>query len=191
MNNNLRLKVGDKAPVFATKDIRNHKVTPFHANKWTLISFHRFAACPFCVLRTNELISRYDEFGENDIDIISIWPSSAESMLKVGEHATTPFPLVSDEQKVIFEQYGVTKSSKSSMFKLLLHPKLMVDAMKLKSKLKDEEPDTDKALLPAEFLVNPEGEIVMAHYAEHYGDHVAVEDLLTIAKTESQVLAYA
>lgn len=186
-----RLTVGDKAPSFTTKDIRNHKVTPFHANRWTFISFHRFAACPFCVLRTNELKRRYDEFGENDIDIISIWPSSAENMLNVGEHQSVPFPLVSDEKKIIYEQYGVTKSSKSAMLKLFLHPKLMVDAMKQKAKLKDEEPDIDKALLPAEFLVNPEGEIIMAHYGEHYGDHLAVEDLLAIAKTETKVLAYA
>ncbi|WP_341224378.1 redoxin domain-containing protein [uncultured Arcticibacterium sp.] len=185
-----RLKVGDKAPNFTTKDIRNHKVTPFQANKWTFISFHRFAACPFCVLRTNELIRRYDEFGENDIDIISIWPSSAEKMLKVGEHVSTPFPLVSDEKKVLFEKFGVTESSKSSMLKLFLHPKLVWEANKLSKTLKDEEPELDHALLPAEFLVNPKGEIVFAHYAEHYGDHVSVDKLLSFRK-EVPTLEYA
>lgn len=185
-----RLKVGDKAPYFATKDIRNHKVTPFHANRWTLVSFHRFAACPFCVLRTNELIQRYDEFGENDVDIISIWPSSVEKMLRVGEHVTTPFPLVSDEQKEIFEQYGVTKSSKSALLKVLMHPKLVWEVTKKSRNLKNEESDADKGLLPAEFLVNPEGEIVIANYGEHYGDHASVEELLGTVKRESE-LVYA
>ena len=36
-----------------------------HKGKKIFLTFYRFAACPFCNLRINEIIKRYDEFGDN------------------------------------------------------------------------------------------------------------------------------
>ena len=33
--------------------------------KKTLLTFYRFATCPFCNLRIHEIINRYEELGKN------------------------------------------------------------------------------------------------------------------------------
>ena len=47
--------------------------------KLVLLSFFRFASCPFCNLRMNELVRRYDEFGD-DFTIIAIFDSPLENL---------------------------------------------------------------------------------------------------------------
>ncbi|MFD1550935.1 hypothetical protein DNU06_04970 [Putridiphycobacter roseus] len=171
-----QLKSGETAPQFDAKDIYNKDVSFIAQDKWTLISFHRYASCPFCVVRTHDLIEAIDEFQANDIDIISLWPSSKENMLKFIGSEKAPFPMVADIKKLIFENYGVTKSSKFSLIRLIRYPKMVWKAMR--TRYKHEIIDADRYLLPAEFLVNPSGEIVIAHYGQHYADHIAVDKIL-------------
>lgn len=175
-----KLKEGDKAPSFSTKDIQNSSVEVFEPGKWTFLSFHRFAACPFCNMRTRELTQSYNSLQAYDINIVSIWPSSTENMLKFVGNTTSPFPLVSDVEKVIYAKYGVVKSSKAAMLKLLIRPKLVKRS--LKHMHKGMVVDADKALLPAEFLINSEGKVIIAHYGKHYGDHLPIEKILEVRK---------
>ncbi len=174
------LKSGDLAPTFNTTDIYGNHITPFQDGKWTFLSFHRFAACPFCVIRTNELIQNVEKFSEHSINILSFWPSSRETMRRFSDDYQAPFPLISDEKRKIYTKYGVTKSSKLAAFRLLLHPALALKA--LKHKPKNEELEIDQALLPCEFLVNPDGKVVLAHYGKHYGDHLTLAALINLVK---------
>jgi len=179
-NNYMKLIKGNKAPEFITEDIQNKSVDVFESSKWTFLSFHRFAACPFCNMRTHELIQACDSLQAMDINIISVWPSSTENMLKFVGNETSPFPLVSDVEKVIYKKYGVTKSSKPAMLKLLVRPNLVMKAMKYK--YNDQVIDADMALFPAEFLINPEGIVKVAYYGKHFGDHLPVEKILALRK---------
>ncbi|VXB64731.1 conserved hypothetical protein [Flavobacterium sp. 9AF] len=170
------LQKGDKAPIFSANAIANAQRIEFKNNQWTYISFHRFAACPFCVLRTRELMHNYKYFQEKNIEIISIWPSSIQNMLQYVGQETAPFPLIADPQKIIFQKYQVTHSSYLAALKLLLHPILIYKA--LRGKYKNITVDADPNLLPAEFLVNPSGNIAIAYYGKHYGDHLPLEQIL-------------
>ncbi|WP_130734504.1 redoxin domain-containing protein [Flavobacterium sp. J27] len=170
------LQKGDKAPKFSAKAIINAQQIELKSGQWTYLSFHRFAACPFCVLRTRELITNYKHFQEKNIEIISIWPSTIQNMLQYVATETAPFPLIADPKKGIFKQYQVTRSSHLAALKLLFHPVLIYKA--LKGKYKKITIDADSNLLPAEFLINPEGILVMAYYGKHYGDHLPIEQIL-------------
>lgn len=170
------LSAGDSAPKFRTTDILDREVIPFQSGKWTYISFHRFAACPFCVLRTRELIEAYPLFAENHIEMVSIWPSSKANMLLYVGQEKPPFPLVADVRKAIYKQYHVTNSSWMAGLRLLLHPRIIIRA--LKGKYKKVVVDADPNLLPAEFLVSPAGEIVRAFYGKHFGDHLAISEII-------------
>ena len=172
------LYIGQTAPNFAIKDIHSTKVSLLQ-NKYSFISFHRFAACPFCVLRTRELIKAYPLFKQNNIEIISIWPSSTNNMLKYVGTENTPFPMIADDKKELFKKYHVLKSSGLSALKLMLHPAHVYKA--LKGKYKNMEVDADPNLLPAEFLVSPKGEILFTYYGKHFGDHVDIQQILSIA----------
>ena len=172
------IQIGDKAPVFQTRDIWNNTVEMPEANQWTFLSFHRFAACPFCNLRTHALIQAYPEFEKHNIQIISIWPSTQQNMLKFVGQEQSPFPLVSDPQKQLFQQYRVVHTSKLRALKLFLHPKLIVQALR-KTKM-NMEIDADPSLMPASFLIDSSGIIRMAYYGEHYGDHVDIQTIFSI-----------
>ena len=56
------------------------------------------------------------------------------------------------------------------------HPRLMYDAMK--GKYKEIEVEADPKLMPASFLIAPDGVVKMAHY----GDHPIIETMLEFTK---------
>jgi len=170
------IHVGDTAPILQVTDVWGKTVSIPDSEKWTYLSFHRFAACPFCNLRTNELIRNYERFQQNRVEVVSLWPSSKDHLLQFAGDEPTPFPLISDEKMQIYKAYGVTESSFVGAFRLLLHPKLMVGA--LKSRRKDIDFDGDPKLMPASFLIDPEGRVKMAYYGRHFGDHPDIQTIL-------------
>jgi peroxiredoxin Q/BCP len=170
------INIGDFAPEFSTKDILDNKVSFPATDHWTFISFHRFATCPFCVLRTRQLMNSYPLFEQSNVEILSIWPSSKSNMLKYIGKENSPFAMIADPQKKIFEKYHVTESSWLSAIKLIMNPLLIYNA--LKGMFKEIEIDSDPNLLPAEFLVSPSGEIVISHYGKHFGDHLPIHQIL-------------
>jgi thioredoxin-dependent peroxiredoxin len=174
------IKVGDVAPAIHTSDLWGNQISTPAKGKWIYLSFHRFAACPFCNLRTNELIRHYELFEKHNIEVISIWPSDKDSLMRYAGSEKSPFPMLSDKNKSIYKAYGVTESSFTGAIRLLLHPQLIVDA--IKNKDKNIEIDADPKLMPASFLVDPDGIIQMAYYGRHFGDHPKIESILQFIK---------
>ncbi len=174
------IKVGDIAPVIDTKDLWGNKISVPANGKWVYLSFHRFAACPFCNLRTNELKRHYESFEKYNIEVIAIWPSDKDSLLHHAGGDKSPFPMLSDKNKNIYRAYGVTESSFIGAVRLLLHPQLIFKA--LRNKHKNIEVDADPNLMPASFLIDPVGTIQLAYYGKHFGDHPKIESILQIVK---------
>ncbi|MCU0431775.1 MAG: redoxin domain-containing protein [Cytophagaceae bacterium] len=170
------LQIGQTAPGFVARDIYDNEIT-LAKDKFSFLTFHRFAACPFCVLRTRELIKAYPLFEQHQIEIISIWPSSKDNMLKYAGSEKAPFAMIADDKKKLFEKYLVVEKSGRSVFKLLWHPLLIWRAMH--STYRNMRVDADPRLLPTEFLVSPQGEIVIAFYGKHYGDHIDIQQLFS------------
>ena len=174
------IKAGDTAPAIHTADLCGNKISIPANGKWVYLSFHRFAACPFCNLRTNELIRHYERFEKHNIEVLSIWPSDKDSLLRYAGREKSPFPMLSDRNKRIYKVYGVTESSFIGAIRLLHHPQLIVNA--IRSKHKNMEVDADPKLMPASFLVDPDGIIQLAYYGKHFGDHPKIESVLQFVK---------
>ena len=62
-----------------------------------MLSFFRFATCPFCNMRMRELVTRYDELDDN-FSIVAIFDSPLEHLTRhtKGHHA--PFPILADPE---------------------------------------------------------------------------------------------
>lgn len=136
-----RLEEGIGAPMFMAQEIKGATINFRRSEKWTFISFHRFAACPFCNLYTHELIKAFPKFDDLRIEILSIWPSSLENMQKFVGQAEAPFPLVSDPGKEIYQKYKVVYKSKAAALFLVLKPRLVLNA--LKHNFKNTKVDSD------------------------------------------------
>jgi thioredoxin-dependent peroxiredoxin len=174
------IKVGNTAPAIHTTDLWGNKISISANGKWIYLSFHRFAACPFCNLRTNELIRNYELFEKHNLEVISIWPSDKYSLLRYVGSEKSPFPMISDKNKSIYKAYGVTESSFIGAIRLMLHPQLIFNA--LRNKHKNIEIDSDPKLMPASFLVDPDGIIQLAYHGKHFGDHPKIESILQFVK---------
>ena len=58
--------------------------TPF------MLSFFRFAACPFCNLRVHELVERFNEFGD-DFTIVAVFDSPLDDLVRHTAKHRAPF----------------------------------------------------------------------------------------------------
>ena len=52
--------------------------------KKVMLSFYRYAACPLCNLRVNDLINHYPDFNNKGLEMIAIFQSPTKSILKFG-----------------------------------------------------------------------------------------------------------
>ena len=75
-----------------------------------MLSFFRFASCPFCNLRVHELGKRYDEFGDN-FTIVAIFDSPFDHLIKSTKKPNAPFEILADENFKYFKKYKVEQSA--------------------------------------------------------------------------------
>jgi peroxiredoxin len=74
-----------------------------------MLSFFRFASCPFCNLRVHELVKRFDELGDN-FTVVAVFDSSLENLQRHAEKHQSPFPILADEKNLYHKQYGIEYS---------------------------------------------------------------------------------
>lgn len=142
------------------------------SGKRIMISFFRFATCPFCNMRMHQLVSRFNEFGSN-FTIIAIFDSSLKNLQKSTKKHNSPFPVLADEKNVYYKKYGIEHSvlgmTKGMIFRF---PTL------IKGLLKGYIPipiTGSMTTMPADFLVNEKGIIQTAYYGKDEGDHLSVD----------------
>ena len=166
----MRLKSGVKA-----KNIRLPAIdgsmfeTESAKGKRIMLSFFRFASCPFCNLRVNELVRRFDEFG-NDFTIIAVFDSPLDNLTRHAEGHKAPFPILADEDNKYYREYGIEHSVLGMLKGIFLRMPTL-----LKGMFKGYIPTTIKGsmtTMPADFLIDREGIIQVAYYGRDDGDHL-------------------
>lgn len=166
----MRLKSGVKA-----KNIRLPAIdgsmfeTESAKGKPIMLSFFRFASCPFCNLRVNELVRRFDEFG-NDFTIIAVFDSPLDNLTRHAEGHKAPFPILADEDNKYYREYGIEHSVLGMLKGIVLRMPTL-----LKGMFKGYIPTTIKGsmtTMPADFLIDREGIIQVAYYGRDDGDHL-------------------
>ena len=85
-----------------------------------MLSFFRFAACPFCNLRIPDLVSRYDELGDN-FSIVALFDSSLANLQRHAERHHAPFPILADERNIYYRDYGIERSLLGTLKGAVLH----------------------------------------------------------------------
>ncbi|HFA51491.1 MAG TPA: AhpC/TSA family protein [Bacteroidetes bacterium] len=139
-----------------------------------MLSFFRFASCPFCNMRVNELVRRFDEFG-NGFTIVAIFDSPLDNLKEHAEGHHAPFPILADEKNIYYKKYGIERSL-AGVFKGMFTriPTLMKGMAKGYLPLKIKGSLTT---MPADFLVDKNGTIKEAYYGKDEGDHLPFEEV--------------
>ena len=134
-----------------------------------MLSFLRFASCPFCNLRINELVNRFDELG-NEFTIVAVFDSPLDNLTRHAEGHKAPFQILADESNKYYIEYGIEHSVlgvlKGMFFRM---PKL------LRGMSKGYIPKTIKGsmtTMPADFLIDRNDIIQVVYYGKDEGDHL-------------------
>lgn len=149
-------------------DTDSLKGTPF------LLSFFRFAGCPFCNMRVHELVTRFGEFG-NDFTVVAIFDSPTDDLVRHAAKHRAPFPILADETRRYYRDYGIEQSVRGVLRGIFLRMPTLMKAM-----LRGYVPTTIKGritTMPADFLIDREGIVQLAHYGKDEGDHLTFEQV--------------
>lgn len=144
-----------------------------------MLSFFRFASCPFCNLRMHQLVKRYDELG-NRFTIVAIFDSPLDNLREHAERHDAPFPVLADEQGTYYAQYGIEHSVVGMLKGMIFRMPSMIYAMLGKGyvplKIKGS-----MTTMPADFLVDESGVIRHAYYGKDAGDHLPFDEVKKFA----------
>jgi len=172
----MRLQAGDKAPEFLATDIDgNSQAPPGSEGSPVLLTFFRHAGCPMCNLRTRELIlakSKLDRYG---VKVMGVFESSEKNIRRDVGRLDPPFPIISDRERKLYKLYGVAPSWIGFVSIFVVKPwRVYVAIVKNRFIPKFGEATP---MMPAEFLIAPDGEIKLAYYGRDIGDHLPLPDL--------------
>lgn len=165
-----RLAVGAPAPAFAVTDLDGKPLALADLKgQRVLLSFYRYAACVFCNLRTHDVIEKAPAWQRQGLTVVAFFQSPAASMRKYVGKQKPPFALVPDPERKVYAQYGVEASGWGLVRGLTRFNDL---ARGKELGLMYNEPEGETNLLPADFLIDADGRIAEAYYAQDIGDHL-------------------
>jgi len=181
-----KLIKGNSAPSFQTTDIagNNWTLEQLKGQK-TLLSFYRYASCPLCNLRVNDLIARQQDWKDRGLTMIAFFQSDTGSILKYVGKQDSPFPIIPDPDRIIYKKYGVHGNLGKFLVGTVLQPGKLLKAAKkgfLPGKM-----ENDITMVPADFLINEDGVIHTAYYGKDASDHLdvsVIESFLNNSRTE-------
>jgi len=161
---------------FLANDIYGESISlkEFYGKK-VLLAFFRDAACPFCNLRLYELTNQYRRFKDNNVEIIAVFSSPADVVRHFVAKHPRPFRIISDPDLTLYNKYQVQHST-SALFKALFFklPRIVRGMVKGGR----PKPNPHVRLVPADFLINEQGEIVDTWYGRDTSDHMPMKDVL-------------
>ena len=148
------------------------------SGKKTLLTFYRFATCPFCNLRIYEMEQRISEL-EDNLQVIAIFDSPLDFLIKSMKKHDTSFTILADENFEYFTKYEVEQSIWKFLIGTTTHFFRFCRALS-----KGFIPIIMKGSLttvPVDILINTNGTIEKAHYGKNTADHINFEEIKKFA----------
>ena len=147
-----------------------------------MLSFFRFATCPFCNLRLNMLVRRFGELPP-PFTIVAIFDAPLAHLQRHAKKHRAPFPILADKDNIYYRAYGIEHSLGGMLKGMITRMPTLIKGlasgyipMPLRGSL---------LTMPADFLIDAEGIIQTAYYGRDEGDHLPFEDIRRFAAEES------
>lgn len=171
----MRQQAGTPAPEFEVTDIfgEEFSLRDFKGQK-VLLSFYRYAACPFCNLRFHKINKKYLDFKKEGLAIISVFHSPSDSIIKNIQKHKPSFPIVPDPGLKLYELYGL-RTSIWRFIKMLFRIRDLWQSIRLG--LFKISPEGPLSMVPADFLIDEQGYIHKAYYGKDSGDHIPFHEI--------------
>jgi peroxiredoxin Q/BCP len=108
INNKIIVKEDDKPFNFKfyDKEGKKYELNDILGKKNLIVYFYPKDFTPGCTIQAEEFTQDYENFIENEIEVIGISPDSEESHTKFREKMNIPYMLASDKDNTISKRYG-------------------------------------------------------------------------------------
>lgn len=175
----MKLSSGQKAPDFTVKDIYGNSINLSQIkDQKILLSFFRYAECAMCNLQVSKMMKHKDLFQNKGIKIIAVFESPAESLKKsIADKHGFDFTIIADVNRNLYKLYSVKpswiKTIRTMSVKGFQH---LSQAIKLGFKAGGKVEGTLHQI-PADFLIDANKTIQIAHYGNSVIDHFPLEEL--------------
>ena len=176
----MKIKVGDQINNIKLKSIDDEDFDLSKlSGKKILLSFYRFAACPMCNLRLNEINNSYGEFGKN-FTHVAIFDSNVDNLKRFTSKHNAPFPILADEKYEYFEKYSVEKSLLRFLWSQIIRAN-----RQFRGYFKGYLPIAFKGsiiTMPVDILINEKGVVERVKYAKDLSDHIPLNEVINFSK---------
>jgi thioredoxin-dependent peroxiredoxin len=165
------------APSFNVLDVYGNQINlPASPARKVYLAFERNAGCPVCNLRTHALLKQADYFKSHNIAVLLVYESPVDKMKDYLGEDRYPFQFIADPQNRLYNLYGVERSMLKVMRAMFngLFAKVSQGTKLFKKPMKQ---DGHMDRIPAEFVIDQHGKVVVAHYGKFVGDHLSLEAL--------------
>ena len=177
-----KLKIGDDAPNFSLPAIDG---TTFEMSamkgKRVILTFFRFSTCPFCNIRINRIVKRWNEFSEDTI-MVGVFDAKIGELTKRMKKHNAPFSIVADETYQQFKENGVEKSTPRFMWGAMRSPLTMIQAT-LKGYIPMTLSMSKMSTLPADILIDENGVVEKALYGAHTANHIPMKEVIEFSNS--------
>ena len=173
----MQLLAPSKAPTVHLQDI-DGKLIKVGDGRPTLLAFFRDAACPFCNMQLYQLTQRYDKLSAMGLEIVAVFASSPEEVKRFILARPRPFPVVAEPTAAAYEIYGIQQSFWKKIKAVLTRfPTLLkgLTVLGFAGSLKGLAGVNTTNIMPADFLIDEFGNIIVAYYGQDAGDHIPFE----------------
>jgi peroxiredoxin Q/BCP len=144
-----------------------------------LLTFFRFATCPFCNMRMAELIKAKSEL-EVNFEIVAIFESNIDHLKKHANKHVAKFPILADEKREYYQLFGVEKSLIGMVKGMLLRLPTLLTAI-FRGYI-PREVSSRFLTMPLSLLVDEQGVIQTVYQGKDEGDHIPINKVLSFAK---------
>lgn len=183
----ITLNSGEVAPGFAVKDVNGTPVSlSEYQGKKVLLTFFRYASCPFCTVRFVRMTQEVERYAQQGIQVIGVFESSPEYIKEYLGPRGLPFPVIPDPQGELYARYGIRKSLPGLMFGMFRMPTLLRALFDKEYRM--AKPDGDITRIPADFLITPDQIIADSYYGSDIGDHIPFKRIDEFAGPDAKPL---
>ncbi|HLJ80242.1 MAG TPA: peroxiredoxin-like family protein [Ktedonobacterales bacterium] len=175
----MRLLIGQMAPDFEVRDLSGRPVAlAAYRGAYVLLSFYRFAVCPVCNVRMWQLAQQAPAYQRRGLYFIACVESSEANTHFYLDRVNYPFPLIPALGSGLYRAYGLETSVLGVAKGMLTRQNVYREAARLQlGGWNIRRFDGAFGRLPADFLIGPDGRVLLAYYGRDHGDFLQPAEL--------------
>ena len=175
-----RLKKGDPAPEISLPAIdgSTFEMSSMKGRR-VILTFFRFSSCPFCNIRINRIMKRWDEFPDDTV-MVGVFDAEVSELARRMAKHDPKLTIVADESYGTFLGNGVYKSTLRVLLAPLRAPLTTLEAI-LRGYIPMTMSLSKMSTIPVDVLIDEDGTVVEAHYCRDTVDHLPIDRLISFA----------